>query len=308
MAGGLYIDVAELINLQHCVAGLPLQGSHTVNSSLVGRHKSVLRGRGLNFEELRRYKVGDDTRHMDWKVTKRTGKPHVRVYAEERECPVLLLVDQRLSMFFGSKRVMKSVAAAELTALLAWHALAKGDRIGGLVFGDNAIAQLRPRQSPRQVLQLFTLLADYSKRLCEEKTSKPQQLNVVLQRALNLAKQNSRVYVISDFDGADSVTGELLTQLNTRNKVTIGFIHDPLEQQLPKAGNLAVSDGEYQLEIDTNNEALRDEFEQFFAQRLRRAKNFLDQLGISILPINTVTPVAQQLSALLGVGADVRLG
>lgn len=305
MTGRVCVDVAELFNLQHAAQSLPLHHSRIINSSLVGRHKSVVRGRGLDFEELRHYKVGDDIRHMDWKLTKRTGKPHVRVYVEEREQPVLLIVDQRLPMFFGSKGDMKSVVAAKLAALLAWHTLSRGDRIGGLVFGDDATSELRPRKSQSQIMHLFNVLCDYNKRLLKQTQTNTQQLNAALQQVFNLAKQNTLLYVISDFFGADNLTGELLTQLQRRNKVIVGFIYDPLEQQLPKAGKLAVSDGQYQLEVNTDDTSLRLQFEQMFQDRLLQGQDFLSQRDIAMLPINTVTPVAQQLSLLLGLGCHV---
>ena len=118
---------------------LPRQPIHSI---LAGRHASRLRGRGLNFEELRSYLPGDDIRNMDWKVTARMRKPHVRVFTEERDRPTLLVVDQRLSMFFGSARAMKSVAAAEATALAAWRVLEAGDRVGAIVFDDHDLIEI----------------------------------------------------------------------------------------------------------------------------------------------------------------------
>ena len=111
---GIYADLAELVRLKFGTRGFSFLPRQPVHSILAGRHASRLRGRGLNFEEIRRYLPGDDIRQMDWRVTARTRKPHVRVYSEERDRPVLLVIDQRQSMFFGSRRAMKSVVAAEV--------------------------------------------------------------------------------------------------------------------------------------------------------------------------------------------------
>ena len=143
---GIYTSLQELVALQYKASGFSFLPKQPVHSILSGRHNSRLRGRGLNFEELRHYRAGDDIRTMDWKVTNRTGKPHVRVYSEERERPVLLLVDQRINMFFGSQLKMKSVIAAELAALSAWRVLSVGDRIGALVFNDTEIIETRPHR------------------------------------------------------------------------------------------------------------------------------------------------------------------
>src|SRR5215510_13666835 len=139
---GVYADVAGLVALQHHARGFSLLPRQPIQSLLAGRHASRLRGRGLNFEEIRRYQLGDDIRQIDWKATARTRKTHSRIYTEERERTTLLLVDQRITMFFGSVRNMKSVTAAETAALAAWRVLAQQDRVGALVFSDTDVAEL----------------------------------------------------------------------------------------------------------------------------------------------------------------------
>ena len=125
---GVYTSREELVRLRHSARGFSYLPKQPVGSLLAGRKRSRLRGRGLDFDELRHYRPGDDIRTMDWRVTNRTGKPHVRVYTEERDRPVMLVVDQRLPMFFGSRWKMKSVVAAEVAALTAWRVLDVGDR------------------------------------------------------------------------------------------------------------------------------------------------------------------------------------
>ena len=123
MNNRIYVQLNDLIALQYQVQGISFLPRQPLHSALSGRHSSRLRGRGLNFEELRHYRAGDDIRTLDWKVTHRTGKPHVRVYTEERERCVIMLVDQRRSMFFGTRAKMKSVVAAELAAITGRPAL-----------------------------------------------------------------------------------------------------------------------------------------------------------------------------------------
>src|SRR5499425_2229859 len=133
---GVYVDLEEMIALEYRgrkVSFLPRQPVHSLFS---GRFASRMRGRGLNFEEIRDYRPGDDVRSIDWKVTARLQKPHVRVFNEERDRRSLLVVDQRLSMFFGSKLAMKSVTAAQAAAIAAWRILGVGDRVGAIVFDD----------------------------------------------------------------------------------------------------------------------------------------------------------------------------
>jgi uncharacterized protein (DUF58 family) len=134
---GVYANLDDLIRIRFRAFDFSFRPSQPVTSVLAGRYASRLRGRGLNFEELRRYLPGDDPRTLDWKVTARTRRPHVRVYTEERDRAVLLVVDQRMSMFFGTSDRMKSVTAAELAALGAWRALDVGDRVGLVGFNDD---------------------------------------------------------------------------------------------------------------------------------------------------------------------------
>ena len=150
-----YVTVDELVRLCHRAKGFSFLPRQPVHSLLVGRHASRLRGRGLDFEELRHYVDGDDTRTIDWPATARLGSAYVRVYTEERDRSVLLLVDQRLSMFFGGRRAMKSVAAAEAAALAAWRVTSLGDRVGAVVFSENDFAEIRPRARDAAVMQII---------------------------------------------------------------------------------------------------------------------------------------------------------
>ena len=144
---GVYANLDDLIRIQFKARNFSFLPQQPVTSILSGRYASRLRGRGLNFEELRRYLPGDDIRTMDWKVTARTRSPHVRVYTEEKDRAVLLIVDQRINMFFGTRNRLKSVTAAELAALGAWRAVDVGDRVGAVVFNDTGLVDIKPREA-----------------------------------------------------------------------------------------------------------------------------------------------------------------
>lgn len=128
--GLVYVSLAQLMALEFKARDLSFLARQPQGSILAGNHASRLRGRGLNFDELRRYQPGDDLRHLDWRASLRTGKPVVRTFTEERDRPALIVVDQRMSMFFGSQRSFKSALAAELGALTAWMVFNAGDRVG----------------------------------------------------------------------------------------------------------------------------------------------------------------------------------
>ena len=195
VSSGVQTSLEALLRLKAEARGFSFLPRQPVTSLLAGRHSSRLRGRGLDFEELRHYHPGDDIRTMDWRATARLRAPHVRVYTEERERPVLLVVDQRKPMFFGSRRAMKSVVAAEIAALGAWRALASGDRVGGIVFNDSEIIDLPPHRSQTRVLRILHEVVRLNQMLVDQSDNEtvpaPQTtLNQSLETALRRAKHD----------------------------------------------------------------------------------------------------------------------
>lgn len=299
---GVYADLRELVALQFKARGFSLLPRQPVHSLLAGRHASRLRGRGLNFEEIRRYQPGDDIRRIDWKVTVRTRKTHSRVYTEERERPVLMLVDQRVSMFFGSVKNMKSVTAAEAAALTAWRVLAQKDRIGALVFNDSKLSEIRPRRSRATAMQILNAVLEQNHALSLDTAIAPNpgMFNEALRRCERLAPHDCLVCIISDAFGSDDETRRILTRIARHNDVIFAFVSDPLEAELPDAGPLVFGDGAGQLEIDTGDRKLRERFSSDFASERAAGRHFLLQRETPVLPLSTAEGVAEQLRRQLG--------
>jgi uncharacterized protein (DUF58 family) len=256
----------------------------------------------LNFEEIRRYQPGDDIRQIDWKATVRTRQTHSRVYTEERERTVLLLVDQRITMFFGSVRNMKSVTAAEAASLAAWRVLAQKDRIGALVFNDTTVTEARPQRSRATVAAILNAVVAQNHALSHEAgiEANAGMFNEVLRRCERLAKHDCLVCVISDGAGHDEDSRQLLTRISQHNDVLFAFIHDPLEAELPDAGTLVMGDRVLQLEVDTGSRKLREDFRTGFAQERAANREFLLHRETPVIPLNTSEGVSEQLRRQLG--------
>jgi uncharacterized protein (DUF58 family) len=299
---GVYADLAELVRLKFRTRGFSFLPRQPVHSILAGRHASRLRGRGMNFEEIRRYLPGDDIRNMDWHVTARTRKPHVRVYTEERDRPVLLVVDQRQSMFFGSRRAMKSVLAAEAAALAAWRVLQSGDRVGALVFDDQNVVEIPPQRSEQQVLRILETVVrkNHALRAGAEHQPNPAIFNHVLERTTRVALHDYLVCLIGDATGVDAESVRHITLVSAHNDALVVFIYDPLEGALPDAGRLIMAEGELQLEVDTSDRSLRERYQMEFEQRLARIQELSRQREIPVLPLSTAEPVPEQVRRLLG--------
>ena len=300
MKAKVSITLDELVLLQADARGFSFLPRQPVHSLLSGRHSSRLRGRGLAFEELRHYSQGDDIRTIDWKATARLRSPYVRVYSEERERPVLLVVDQRSSMFFGSRRAMKSVTAAEVTALGAWRTLHAGDRVGGIVFNDTEIIDLRPQRSQNSVLRLLHEVVRLNHALVGG-TARPSEvtINHALEAATRRATHDHLVVVISDLDGADDETRRLATRLAAHNDVIIVATYDPLGASLKNQQGMIASTQQGNIELPADS-AFPEEFQRAFTERLDQWREIFRALRVPVLPISTATPPAQQLRDLFG--------
>ncbi|MGX1739918.1 DUF58 domain-containing protein [Bosea sp. NPDC055353] len=297
-----FVTLDELLRLKHRAQGFSFLPRQPVHSLLAGRHASRLRGRGLNFEELRHYFEGDDTRTIDWLATARLGSPHVRVYSEERDRPVVLLVDQRSTMFFGSRRAMKSVAAAEAAALAAWRVTSLGDRVGAVVFGDDGLVTVKPQARDAGAVRVLSEIARQNTALKHASPSErgPGRLNEALAAAARIVAHDGLVCVISDMDGADDETRRLVTRLCAHNDVLAVFIQDPLEEQLPDVGRATFSSGEAQIEVDVSGASLRRRFHDERVQWRQNLAELSRSRAIPVLPISPDRDVAAQFRELIG--------
>ncbi|MEH6558582.1 MAG: DUF58 domain-containing protein [Oceanicoccus sp.] len=296
----VYAQLPELIKLQFQAKGFSFLPKQPAKSLLTGRHSSKLRGRGLNFEELRHYRSGDDIRTMDWKVTNRTRKPHVRVYTEERERNVILFVDMRISMFFGSEQRMKSVAAAEAAALAAWRIVDVGDRVGAVIFNDDEIISITPARSRTTVLQILSQLANFSQRLRAGQRTNPGQLNTALKALSRNLSHDALVISVGDGAGWNKGTTDRIKKIAQHNDIIAIKIFDRAEEQLPAIDHLIVSDGQLQVEIRGKRQDLRKRFQETYDQQLGMIRYELKKHGIPVIDINTNDSVQRQLVIALG--------
>ncbi len=301
----VYADIDELVRMQFKAQGFSFLPRQPVHSVLYGRHASRLRGRGLNFEELRRYVPGDDIRNVDWKATARAGEPNVRVFTEEKDRPIWLLVNQCQSMFFGSGERMKSVSAADVVALAAWRGLANGDRVGALVYDDSDIVCIKPQRSRGQVMRVLAAVVEKNHALGADAPQPANSagghiVNEVLRQLLPLAPHDSLICMIGDGHGVDDQTQELVTQLTAHNDLIFAMIYDPMEEELPRAGTLTIGDGQRRLAFNSDSRALQKDYVEDFQKRLELLRSISRRHAIPLLPISTAEDVAEQVRRLLG--------
>ena len=284
-----YISLDELARLRFQARSLRLRPDRRALKQTAGAHLSRFRGRGIDFTEVRQYQPGDDIRTIDWRVTARRGKPHTKLFQEERERPVLLLVDQSLSQFFGSQLAFKSVRAAELAGLLAWAAIQRGDRVGGLVFSDFGRQELRPGRNQKDVLRFLKLLHAFNHQLNLEKLAQPVSfdLNQALAEMRRIAKPGSLIFVISDFQDQNDETRRHLHLLARHNDLIALCTYDPLESNLPSSGVYSVSDGQHSLRINTGDSRLRKAYSGTYEDNLKSLTETLSKTSIPLIQAST---------------------
>ena len=296
----IFVSLQDLLKMEQLSYGFSfLAKKQKVRSILGGKHASKLRGRGLDFEEVRNYVAGDDIRNIDWKVTARTQKTHSRVYSEEKEKPALIVIDQSKSMFFGSQKRTKSVVAAELAALAAFRVLKEGDRVGGVVFADEGIDIVFPKRDRKNILRFFEKIVERNQEL---KTSSPIKFNETLKETMgkirNIISHDFLVIIISDFQRYSPEVVKFISRLSQHNDVILAKVFDPMERDIPNT-KLIAGDGEKQIVIDGKNKKLKQKFKEGFDLDYSSFEAQMKKNRIPLLLIDTITAVDEQLKEIL---------
>ncbi len=229
-----------------------------VNSLQTGAYVSHFRGRGMEFDESRPYQPGDDPRSIDWRVTARSTTAYTKLFREERERPVLVVVDLRANMHFATRGCFKSANASRAGALLSWAAHHRGDRLGGLIFGNNVHRELKPRLGRRAALRFVHALAEHPDWQTRSAPDDGEaQLTMALSALRRVTRPGSLVVVLSDFQGLSRAGKSYLSSVARHNEVLAIRLHDPFERELPPPGRYRLVDSDNELAIDTEAAAAR---------------------------------------------------
>ncbi|CAM4445640.1 MAG: hypothetical protein LEGION0398_MBIBDBAK_00652 [Legionellaceae bacterium] len=286
MSQGTSITLTELIKLESIAHGLSVTNTLVTNSIQGTGYLSHFRGRGMEFDQVRQYQIGDDIHTIDWRVTARMGKLHTKVFQEEHQNTILFLIDDSLSMQFGTKVAYKSVIAAKIAAILAWIAAKKGDRLGSVIFSE-FINEITPFKSSQPGLfQLFHALTK-PKKLALLKNENP--LNQALQQILFKNIKTSLIFIISDFYQMNEETQKMLRCLQQNNELAAICIYDPLEKTLPtiKGKYSFISHEGQEFIIDTANSTIIKNYQIQFEEQQNKLFQFFSSLKSPLLKIAT---------------------
>ncbi len=307
---GSNVELKQLLRYQRHTQLFDLTPAQTIQSKLAGSYLAKSKGRGMEFDEVRHYQTGDDVRTIDWRVTARTGKVHTKLFREEKERPVFILTDLNHSMQFGSTLLLKSVQAAHLAALIAWHVKKSGDKLGGLLFHQQQIRELKPAGRSVAVLRYLHQLIELQQQSLSWVQQQMQQPDTVqvhtktidlataLGQLRRLARPGSLLFIISDFQQLDATCLRHLQALRLHNEIRICQINDPLEQQLPAhaSGIAKVSDGSSEVTMELSGGSLKRDYQaqqQAFNQQLHQ---HWTQLGCRHWQFSASEPLLDQFS------------
>ncbi|MHC9511243.1 DUF58 domain-containing protein [Kangiella sp. M94] len=294
-SNSIELSLEQLIACQYWARdSIPLPNKKT-KAHLVGGHLSPYKGRGMEFSEVRQYQSGDDIRTIDWKVTARTGEVHTKIFQEERERPVFLLLDLQDSMFFGSKKRFKSTLACLQAARVFWTAHNSGNRVGALLSTADEHVELKPSNRRQNGLQLLQhMLELHNQRLQaiyqQEKpfTINHSALSDALLRLRHLVKGGSLIYIFSDFSNLSEACKQDLIHLAQHNDIHAVMITDPLEQTIPAAGEFLVTDGDNTITLNSARPGFKNRYQELFHDKLIKTQKFFQEAQCSFVEYSTV--------------------
>ena len=260
----------------------------------------------MEFDESRPYQPGDDPRNIDWRVTARSTQAYTKLFREERERPVLVVTDLRANMHFATQGCFKSVNASRAAALVAWAAHHRGDRLGGLIFGNSSHRELRPRLGRQAALRYVHQLVEHKDwpDLDAEDTSTQDQTEAALTQAMaalrRVARPGSLVVIISDFTSFSRNARAYLSGVARHNEVLAIVVNDPLERELPPPGHYRLVSHEHEMAIDTYSRSARNDYQAAFDARAEEQEQFFHRYGIHVLPLSTDDDPVRLLQKALG--------
>ena len=267
-------------------------------SQLNGQHQSKQQGRGMHFSEVRRYQPGDDIRSIDWRVTARTGKPHTKLFAEEREQPVMLFLDFSKSMRFGSSYMLKSVQMAHMASLLSWLSIEQQDRIGAILDSGTGLFDIKPTSRNKGPLQLLSKLIELHNESMHNMNTDEQPLSYGLHALNKLCPKGSDIIICSDFTRLNIEQDKaLFSQLRQHNRIQMIHFYDPLEMGYTSyRGTEKVTNQKQTMWLDFAAKSTRNKLEQAFELHQKKLLSLCHSLAIPYYSISSAQPLINQIA------------
>lgn len=306
MSSGVDVSINELINYQKKSSLINLTAAKNLHGQMSGNYLARSKGRGMEFDEVRHYQNGDDIRAIDWRVTARTGKTHTKLFREEVERPVVIATDLSTNMLFGSQLLFKSVQAAHIAALVAWHAKDRGDRIGGIVFNQHHHTELKPRSRQQGVLHYLHALVTCHQQSVDQNVAGASIDEISNQLAFEqnclrirqVSRPGSLVYMITDGHHMSQGAIRHLANINRHCELVVCLVSDPLEHDLPavdKKLNVCITDGQHKQQLTLGDKNTAQLYHQQAQRYIDEKTHMLEKAGARLLHFSAGLSLEQQL-------------
>ena len=295
---GLSVSLEELMNMRRYVPYMQGKKRQKTFSCQAGDIKSAFKGRGMEFEEIRAYNLGDDVRDIDWRVTARKEIPYTKLYAEEKDHQIYVWLDLSAPMLFGSKKELKSVAASKIAALLGWVALENKDRFGCVIY-DGAESHLyKPQNSRAMLLAILKKIAQSGKKVLYKPAYSKEALLKSLKILEQSVKSRSGVFMLSDFTSVDEDVQKELAALSKKSKLYLVNIFDVLEENPPKAGEYMAEYKGKRLIFDSTPKVYKHDYFAYFANKRKKMRDFCVRFGCQLVEFRTDADIVTNLKII----------
>lgn len=283
---GLNLSLKHLVALKVYAEQLRIITNKKKGAEPSGTQASATHARGMDFSEVRSYQAGDDIRNMDWRVTARTGKPHTKLFREEREQPIYILLNLSNSMQFGSRVTFKSIVAAQIAALLAWKTVLNKDRLGGYIDNGHTSYFAKPLSGNRSIMPMLQKIITLNNLRPSELERNYSSFEGLMKYHAAL-KQGNQLFIISDFNDFSEKEQALYARLATHNQLHFMHIYDGLEAEPPKPNIYSVTDGRKLFEFDSSSIAFQQNYKKLFQEHVEHLKQFCVKRKINFISIRT---------------------
>ena len=246
-----------------------------------GGHISHIKGRGMEFDQVRTYEIGDDVKNIHWKITAKTNQPHIKTFMEEKQKNIMICVDINEGMNFGTRNIFKSVQAARVAAIIDWKANANNDRVGGCLFGGGTTEIIPDNKSDLSILKILRKLSQ------NKASSNKTRLSSAAKEINKIAKNGSTIFIISDFLNIEESLTKDLSMLRKKNDIIFIAINDPFDKELPKMGRVSFNNNGKKFTFDCNDKNFQNNYKQQWQENSEKLQNIMKNLMIPKVDIST---------------------
>ncbi len=296
-SNGLYVDLEDLIEQRKYLPYIK-QRHNNITSDQAGDIRSAFKGRGMEFDEVRTYGYGDDVRDIDWRVTARKNETYTKVFSEEKDREVYVILDLSPYMIFGTKKELKSVAASKLAALLGWQSVVNKDRFGLVIYDGQQTKVFKPQSNHKNLMAILKTISETSKEILEKNTPTNGNIEEPLKFLQYGIKSRAMVFILSDFKNMSNEALKSLVALTKRCRVYCINIYDILEEIPPMSGEYMAEYNGEKLIFDSTPDVFKKTYYEYFAEKRQTMSNFCKKFGCQYINVRTDKPLYKQLKIL----------